>query len=285
MIASALRSLAARQRGVLRGVRARLFGELMGEGDPQSIRLLGKRPSLLVFHGFGGTPLEVELVARAVHELGFEAHAPLLPGHGQSVAALARTGWSDWSDAACGEIEALPDTVVVAGLSLGSLLAAQLAIRYPERVLGLIMLASATRLMPPTTTALRLFDLLGVTDFAIPKLAPDIADPDARRSHLTYGSQSVRAALSLLDAAERVRASISAVSCPTLIVHGARDRVCPASNAHEVASLVGTPRVRVEVLPHSRHIITRDLEHAELARMIQAFYAEIVATESPGTAA
>jgi alpha-beta hydrolase superfamily lysophospholipase len=130
---------------------------LVGEGDPSPIAIDGRSPAVLAFHGFGGTPHEVGLVAGVASELGLSARAPLLPGHGTSVADLAGRRWPDWVDAAETALEAATSDgsrAVVSGLSLGSLLAAHLAATRPERVVALILLANAAWLAAPSSWGL-----------------------------------------------------------------------------------------------------------------------------------
>ena len=248
---------------------------LIGQGNPAPIRAPGRSPSVLAFHGFGGTPREVDLVVDVARALGLAVSAPLLPGHGTSVADLAERRWPDWAAAAEAELDALPGDVVVGGLSLGSLLAAHLAATRPERIKGLVMLANAAWLVTPTSWALSAIDRFGIPDFWLPKVTSDIADPAARRTHLTYGAQPVRAAVSVQRAGAIVREELPRITCPVFIAHGARDRVCPVSNARRVAARIGSSRKRVLILPRSRHIITRDLERERLRAELESFLREL----------
>src|SRR5688572_14514566 len=127
------------------------LGDLRGEGDYGAVRLDGRAPSLLALHGFGSTPAEVKLVVEAAHELGLRVHAPLLPGHGLHVRDLARMRWPDWRAAARTAFEELAaeGPVIVAGLSMGSLLTLELATLYPEQTAGVVILAPAIRLSWP----------------------------------------------------------------------------------------------------------------------------------------
>ena len=240
--------------------------------------MAGASPAVLALHGFGGTPLEIALVVDVARELGLRAHAPLLPGHGTRVDELARSGWDDW----LGEAEAALDElasdgpVIVAGLSMGSLLAAHLAATRPDDVLGLALLANAAWLgWPFPTLALDLIRKLRLPDFSMPKPGADIADPEARRTHLTYDAQPVHAAVRVLEAGRRVRAELERVRCPTLILHGARDRLCPPSNARRVATRLGTPDPIVVMLPRSRHIVTRDYDREQAARELRTFFERV----------
>lgn len=246
---------------------------LIGSGDPSTRRVDGKNPGIVAFHGFGGTPREVELVVDVARDLGLAALAPLLPGHGTTARELAGQRWRDFTAAAEQAFDSMPEGPhVVAGLSLGSLLAIHLAAHRPERVRGLILIANATWLAPPTNLGLALWSVLPERfDWAVPKLTSDIADPAARRTHLTYGSQPVRAAIEVFRAGRECRGLLGRVRAPTLILHGARDRVCPVSNAAKVSARLGSVDKRVVIFPRSRHILTRDVERALVRRELLSF--------------
>ncbi|MCC6898708.1 MAG: alpha/beta fold hydrolase [Polyangiaceae bacterium] len=253
-------------------VKAEGRGRLIGPGDPAAIEIEGAGPPILGIHGFGGTPLEVGLVAEVARALGRRACLPLLPGHGTHADDLSRMRWDDWARAVDAALERETEPAIVVGLSLGSLLATHLAVTRPERVRALVLLANAFWLTAPFPAwALRAVHALGLPDFRLPKVAADIADPDARRTHLTYGEQPVHAAVAVERAGARMRRRLPEVQVPTLIVHGARDRVCPVANAERVASRLGSRDVRVVILPRSRHIVTRDLERTEVAAELRRF--------------
>jgi carboxylesterase len=255
-------------------------GQLVGQGSPDPIRIEGRSPAVVALHGFGGTPVEVELVCRAGAAHGLAVHAPLLPGHGTHARDLAPMRFSDWAGAAERTLDeaAAGGPAIVAGLSLGSLLALHLALERPAQVRALVLLANALWLASPfPALALGAVDRLGIRDFWMPKLGADLADPEARRTHLGYDAQPVHAAVAVLRAAERLRERLAEVRCPTLVLHGARDRVCPAANARRVAERLGTSDVEVALLPRSRHIVTRDLERAEVEQRVEGFLRRVVA--------
>lgn len=250
-------------------------GALVGPGNPDALEVDGSAPAVLALHGFGGTPLEIELVVEVARGLGLRAHAPLLPGHGTHATELARTGWKDWLAAAEAAFDELAagGPVIVAGLSMGSLLAAHLAATRSDQVRALALLSNAMWLAWPfPSLALDAVKKLRIRDFAMPKAGADIADPDARRTHLTYETQPVHAAIEVLEAGRRVRAELGRVRCPTLIVHGKRDRVCPPRNARRAATRLGTPDPIVVMLPRSRHIVTRDYDKGRVERELHEFF-------------
>jgi pimeloyl-ACP methyl ester carboxylesterase len=132
----------------------------------------------------------------------------------------------------------------VAGLSLGSLLAAHLAAERPGDVLALAMLANATRLSAPFTDwPLRIIDRLHIPDFSLPKAGADIADPEMRATHLTYDLQPIHAAIEVLRAGERTEALLDKIHCPAFIAHGRHDHapLSPTPTASRTNSAPRTP--------------------------------------------
>jgi carboxylesterase len=262
------------------------YGRLVGEGDPSAIRVDGAtdKGGLVAFHGFAGTPNEVRILTESAARCGLSARAPRLAGHDSDVRNLLESSWNDWVSHATSVLFELADTtkrrVVVAGLSMGALLAAHLAARYPTRVAALIALGNATRLCTPAPALLlRLCEMTHPfgNRFYVPKTGADIRDPEARRRHLTYDVTPMKSAVEVLRAGRLVRAELPQVSCPTLVIHGALDQVCPVSNAARFARALGTKDVEVAIMPRSGHIVTADFDRAEVARLTEAFVRRVIA--------
>jgi len=256
--------------------RATAHGSLMGEGVPDALSLEGRAPHVLALHGFGGTPQEVALVVDVARELGLGAEAPLLPGHGLRVSDLAPLRFQDWLDSAEDSYLRLAKRgkVVVAGLSLGAVLALTLAAQHPHTTLGVVALANAVWLQSPWPSwGLKVVERLRLPDFWMAKAGPDIADREQKVRHLTYNAQPVRAAVSLLRAGERLIPQLHKVQAPALVIHGQHDAVCPVSNAWRLAVRLGSLQKRIVILPQSRHIITRDIDRDLLRKELVAFLA------------
>lgn len=259
-------------------------GSLIGEGVADPIVVTGATPTVLAFHGLTGTPQEVALVVEVAAELGLSAEAPLLPGHGLRVSDLSRTSFADWLSAAEQHYDrvAARGPVIVAGLSMGALLALHLAKNHRENVVGVIALANAMWLHSPwPTLPLKLLDRLRAPDFWMPKSGPDLGDREQRALHLTYNAQPIRAAISLLRAGEALSEELHRVIAPALFVHGALDAVTPASNAWRVAVRLGSVQKRTVILPKSRHILTRDVERDIVRRELTAFVGSLSGVQRP----
>lgn len=255
-------------------------GTLRGEGTADPLVVPGRAPRVLAFHGFTGTPQEVALVVEAARELGLGAEAPLLPGHGRRVADLARTRFADWLGAAEQHYARLAaqGPVIVAGLSMGSLLAFHLAAKYPDTTCGVIALANAMWLGQPwPTLPLKIVDRLRfIPDFMMSKKGgPDLGDDAERAVHLTYNAQPIRAAISLVRAGEELADELHRVRAPALLLHGALDRVAPVENAWRVSVRLGSLQKRTVIFPRSRHILTRDVERDAVRRELVRFLREV----------
>lgn len=251
-------------------------GGLIGDPDPAPIHVTGRSPTVLAVHGFCGVPREVAVVCEAAGSLGLAARAPLLAGHGTSPADLAPLGFEDWVASVEPTFRELAarGPVVLAGLSLGSLVALELFLRHGDRgaVVGMVLLGNALWLAQPFPgLVLRLVEALKVPDFGFPKFTTDLGDPEARRNHTTYPSQPVGGAIEVQKAGARLRGELGRVTCPTLVLHGALDRTCPVSNAWRLAERLGSRDVEVRILPRSRHVLTRDLERDQVHAAIATF--------------
>src|SRR5688572_23289268 len=93
--------------------------------DPSPFALSGGDVGILLIHGFSASPTQMRLIGDDLHQRGLTVVAPLLPGHGTTVADLSKQLWQDWVshvDLALTELKSRCETVFVAGISLGSLL-------------------------------------------------------------------------------------------------------------------------------------------------------------------
>jgi carboxylesterase len=236
----------------------------------------GRHPCFLAFHGFTGTTSEIRPLLDAVATRGFAVRAPLLAGHGSTACELQDTTFDHWVDAAARE---LPDErFVLCGFSLGSLVAMELASRRPHGLVGLVLLGNALTLAAPVRAALGFVHRRGwqVPDwYLLKQWSSDVRDPEMRKRVVAYDRDPLRAALEVYRGGRRVEEKLSAIDCPTLVLHGARDRVCPASNAKRVASALGSKDVTTRIFPRSGHLVAVDFERADVAAEIVRFVERI----------
>jgi carboxylesterase len=98
--------------------------------DP--IVLPGGSTTVVLIHGYIGTPAEMVLLAHALQREGYGVECPLLAGHGTCLEDLMPVDpvqWLNQLDAVVDRLQQQGQNVVVGGFSLGSILALQLARR------------------------------------------------------------------------------------------------------------------------------------------------------------
>ena len=54
----------------------------------------------LLLHGFTGTPGHMRYLGERLRDEGYAVSAPLLPGHGETLAAMRASNWRQWLTAA-----------------------------------------------------------------------------------------------------------------------------------------------------------------------------------------
>jgi carboxylesterase len=254
-------------------------GRLVGTDDGASIDRPGKAPRFLAFHGFTGTTSEIRPLVEAVSAKGYAVRAPLLAGHGSNACELQEATFDRWVDAAADELPTrLADPFVLCGFSLGSLVALELASRRPAGLRGLVVLGNALCLTTPVSATLAFVDRRGwqLPDWYLLKLwSSDIRDPEMKKRVVAYDRDPLRAALEVYRGGRRVETKLGSIVCPTLILHGAKDRVCPASNAKLVASKLGAVDVTTRVFPKSGHLVAADMERDDVAVEVIRFIERI----------
>lgn len=196
----------------------------------------------LLIHGFPGTPWEMRGIAELLEELGYESHAPLLPGFGPQIASLGERDWHDWEQAASDALATVSKgakRTVVVGYSMGGALALRLAAR--ERIDALLLInpfsgLDFTRgvLLPLAAPLVRSYHPFRRADFSDPwvrevvgRVLPDLDVDDLD------GQERLRREVRIpVRAIEQVRRLGSAawrtaphVEVPTLVVQAAADKV------------------------------------------------------------
>jgi carboxylesterase len=112
-----------------------------------SFQLPGSEPACPLLHGFTATTAEVRLFAEHLNQTGFAVKAPLLAGHGTTPSDLNSTKWQNWfgsAETGFQELSKKYEQIIVAGESMGGLLAILLAAKYPQ-IKGLALFAPALK--------------------------------------------------------------------------------------------------------------------------------------------
>ncbi|AMA71804.1 MULTISPECIES: alpha/beta hydrolase [Aneurinibacillus] len=221
----------------------------------------------LLIHGFTGSPYEVEPIARHFEGRGWRIEAPVLAGHDGHELSLRQVTWQDWIRSA---EEVLQDmlltcrSVYVVGFSMGGLIAAHLAARYP--VDKLVLLSASLFYINPR----QLFK-----DAANIIKQHFTTGADAKEVYRRYlrkaTSTPPRAVIHFRHLVKILKQELPHVTVPTLIIQGGKDDLVEPRSAEYIYSTIRSEEKYLHILPESKHIICHDCEQEQLLSLIDNF--------------
>ncbi|MEV6313157.1 alpha/beta fold hydrolase [Streptomyces sp. NPDC051840] len=155
---------------------------------------------------------------------------------------------------------------VLVGLSLGAIAGFEALRRAPERVAGLcVMATNAAGPRPEQHAAWRELDSLvaagrfpDVVEHTLPDMFPDRHPSSAgaeryRRMAQSVGPAAARAQLAAQTTRQDAFAALRTARCPSVVLAGGRDTLCPPAFHHSIAGAL--PNARVLELPDAGHLV------------------------------
>lgn len=211
----------------------------------------------MLLHGFTGGPYEVEPLGDYLRERGWTCRIPRLPGHDEQLEGLRTVRFGEWLTFAEAEAQRTLEaygTFDLAGFSMGGMIAAYLAARYPVR--RLVLLNAAAIYVSPRRLAL--------------ELLRRFREKDWNRGDLKIRQTPLRATVQFMRLVRHARPSLASIRVPTLIAQGLLDPIVHPLSAQYLAGRIG-PLAEVRYFPRSRHMICLDCEAYELFRTVETF--------------
>jgi carboxylesterase len=173
--------------------------------------------------------------------------------------------------------------VIVLGFSMGSLLALRLAALQPGDVAGVIAMSVPLELALWRQAAIGALSRLRANRWLGDLVGhhPKRAGPDIRMLRMAEANPSLRhfpyAALrEFVALQEDVRARLSEVRAPLLLMHGRLDHAASPDGSARVAQAVSSADVQRIVLPRSFHHLAVDLDRDQVFEAILAFSRRIL---------
>ncbi|WP_426453724.1 alpha/beta hydrolase [Paenibacillus sp. S-38] len=221
----------------------------------------------LLIHGFTGGPYEVQPLAEDLTACGYECHVLRLPGHDDELAGLRTAVWQDWLKGAEAEIARLTgdgEPVDLIGFSMGGLISAYLANRYPVR--RLVLLSAAAIYVSPVRF---------LKDLALRARQKDW-------DYLKRGKKTpLRAAVEFMKLARYAkREELPKVTVPTLIAQGRRDQIVHPRSADYIYRRLQGER-ELHFFDRSRHLICLEEDAPDLFAEVRRFLG--ITLEGQGT--
>jgi len=231
-----------------------------------------ERPPVILIHGAGGTHLHWPPQIRRL--AGQRVYAPDLPGHGKSDGVARQDIW-EYSAVLAKFMEGVKlKKAVFVGLSMGSGIALQMALRYPKRVLGLGLLGSGAKLrVAPAVleSSANPSAFLATVHMVVensygPDVLPQVKELALQQLEETRPSvlHSDFLACDSFDVMER----ISKINVPTVLICGAEDRMTPVKYSEYLRDHI--EGARLEVIEGAGHMVMIE-KPDETAKVLEDF--------------
>lgn len=226
----------------------------------------------LVLHGFTGSLDTVIPLGEALEQQGVKVAMPILRGHGTEPEHLFRTHWRDWvEDAREAVLELAPregEPVLVAGLSMGALVATIIAAEFPHRTKKLALMA------PAFAFRSKLIHLLPVLKRMFRSWSgnPEYADPALMHTNTNYLRFPVEAFEQVLGLVEVATDLLPQVHCPTGTFYAKRDPLVPPSVLKLIDKKLGSGPAERHVYKRSYHELFQDVEAEQVTEDVLSFF-------------
>lgn len=219
--------------------------------------------ALLLLHGFSSSPAVFREIVPQLPSYD-AVLCPVLPGHGDSIAAFAKVSYSDWlthSEELCEKLCKQYEKVDVMGLSLGGLLACHLSQKF--KINHLYLLAPALILRVNAKATLKLAQLLKGLGFHYLRNRAGNLKSSANKE-LAYRQIPLSSIIEILKLIQTF--TFTPPQCPVDVFLGAFDEVI---NSKKVAELFNkAPNAKIHWLYESAHVLPLDAELVTIVKKV-----------------
>lgn len=214
----------------------------------------------LLFHGFSGGPFEVEPLAAYLEKHGWACRVPTLPGHGVKQDPSKAIQYSDWVKAAEKDAESMVKQYGefdLVGFSMGGLISAYLANRYPVR--RLVLLNAAVIYVSPS------------------RFVRTTVEQIKRKNWNRFrkiGRTPLRNTWQFMQLVRHLKPEISKIKTSTLIIQGDQDQIIHPYSARYIEEHIQGNQKKVIIFPKSKHLICLGEESHEVFKSVYEFLKE-----------
>jgi len=258
--------------------------------------------TVLMIHGMWGASWYWQDYRHVFERAGYRCIAPSLRYHDVSPTAppdprLGTTSLLDYAADLEGEIRELDRAPIIMGHSMGGLLAQILASRGLAKALVLLTPASPAGIIPVRLSVLRSFlsvalrwgfwrrPLRQTRNAAIYSTLQLLAPTEQQHVYDRFVCESGRAFFEMgfwpLDSRGAARVDETKISCPTLVIGAAQDRITPASVVRRVAKKYRHVATYKE-FPNHAHWVVGEPQWQEIAEFVLQWLRTVDANAKPG---
>ena len=242
---------------------------------------------IVLVHGFLASPEELRGLGERFYQMGHAVVGVRLRGHATSPWDLRERSWSDWLDsvrAGCRVMDGLTPRYLIVGFSTGGALALMHAADKPGSLAGvaaasvpIVFRNKNMRFVPLVHGANRLLRSISSAEGIMP-FRPN----QSEHPHINYHQIPIRGLYELRLLVDALRERAAEVACPVLLLQGDHDPVVDPDSINVLAGLMGTGRVRTELVSSRRHgIVYENIDRTQERILDFAGAIEAAAGEGP----
>lgn len=222
-------------------------------------------PCVMLLHSLGTSHRVWDPIVPALTAAGFRVLCPDMRGHGQTAATPGPYSIDLLAHDALAVLQQLDiHRVAIVGLSIGGLIAQELAHLAPNRVSALVLMDTALAIPPANlwserATTVRTKGMAALVDGILVRWVTPAAAPHAvellRHMILATEPEGYAACCEAIGKADFHSQSAS-LAVPTLVIVGADDPSTPVASAEALRDTI--PGARLEIIPNASHIPTAE---------------------------
>ena len=234
----------------------------------------------LLVHGFCGTPLEMESLGEYLRENGFSSFAVTVAGHDTSPEDLAVHDEESWYRSVEVGLDYVlswgPKYVFVTGLSMGSLLTVDLALRRADDITGIVLISPAIKFggvlgkLVPLVRRLKKYRRVDLSYIA------ELYELPRQR----YDREPLIAIERLLRYAKRIRRELRHVTVPTLILQAGADTTVDPRGAEFAYRKISSQIKELHMIEGAPHVLTCHPTRQEAYSYILGFVKRVTGGKS-----
>jgi len=228
-----------------------------------------KKVGVLMLHGFTSSVRTVDGIVPQLEEAGIPYRIPVLRGHGTHYTDLEGVTSQDWYDdaeAALLDLAKEVDKVVVAGFSMGGLVAINLGIRHPDEVAGVVTWAAAMRYKDPLAPVAPMLSGV-IRSWPMPN---PYNDKSLAMNSENYPKMMTDAFGSLLNYSKETENRLPQLEVPVCVMQSKKDTIVDPVAANIIYRDVSSEHREIHWFTESGHEMGQDLEHdAVFARTME----------------
>ena len=243
-----------------------------------------EKGSVLLVHGLTANPSELLSLGNYLQRNGYSVHAPLLSGHGKTVAELRRVRSTDWIEDVNKALrkvikEDKSQNIFIVGMSFGallSLIAANDILNKDDKNIfkGIVLLAAPFSLSSSyKSLALKILSFL--PDFILNMLGT-VAKKGGREDKFTLERistkrHSIAAGARLFQVRRKARAALSKITAPALAIQDPHDHHLLPKALQKIKNLYEGESLNVIYLDGAEHELTLGPKYKEVENLILDF--------------